>query len=52
MDKIGLGIGILSGLGLGFLIGSEFSGSIITLIGAGLLLISLIGMIVSSLRKK
>jgi hypothetical protein len=51
MDKIGLGIGIVGGLGLGMLVGSELSGSTITLIGAGLVVISLIAMIVFSLRK-
>ncbi|HMA83553.1 MAG TPA: hypothetical protein VKP59_04925 [Candidatus Thermoplasmatota archaeon] len=51
MDKIGLGIGIISGLGLGLLLGSELSGSTVTLVGGGLVVISLIAMIVFSLRK-
>jgi len=51
MDKIGLGIGIISGLGLGMLLGSELSGSTVTLVGGGLVVISLIAMIVFSLRK-
>lgn len=51
MNKIGLGIGVLGGLGLGLLLGSEFSGSTITLIGAGLMALSIIAMIVLSLRK-
>jgi len=52
MDKIGLGIGIIAGLGLGLLVGSELSGSTITLVGAGLVVISLIAMVAGSLRKK
>lgn len=51
MDKIGLGIGIIGGLGLGLLLGSELSGSAITLAGAGLIIISLVLLIVFSLRK-
>jgi len=51
MDKKGLSIGIIGGLGLGLLLGSELSGSTITLVGAGLVVISLIAMIVFSLRK-
>ena len=44
MDKIGLIIGIIAGIGLGLLIGSEYSGSNITIIGAALVLISLVSM--------
>jgi len=51
MDKIGLSVGILGGLGLGMLLGSELSGSTITLVGAGLVVLSLIAMIAFSLRK-
>ena len=35
MDKIGLSIGIISGIGLGLLLGSEYSGSNITILGDG-----------------
>jgi hypothetical protein len=52
IDTIGLLIGIIGGLGLGLMLGSEFSGSNITLIGAGLVVISIISIIVQSLRNK
>lgn len=51
MDKMEVGIGVLGGLGLGLLLGSEFSGSTITLIGAGLMVLFIIAMIVLSVRK-
>jgi hypothetical protein len=51
MDKKGAGIGIIGGLGLGLLIGSELTGSTITLVGAGLVVIALISMILLSIRK-
>ena len=44
MEKNGLIIGILGGLGLGLFVGSEYSGSNITLLGAILVLLSLISM--------
>lgn len=44
MDKKGLGIGIIGGMGLGLLVGSEFSGSGITIVGAILIVVSLISM--------
>jgi len=44
MNKIGLGIGVIGGIGLGLLLGSEFSGSNITILGAILVVISLISM--------
>ena len=44
MEKKAFGIGVIGGIGLGLLIGSELSGSIITLIGAGLIVISLFSM--------
>ena len=46
MEKCGLGIGVLGGIGLGLLLGSEFSGSNVTILGAILLAISLISMVV------
>jgi len=49
MNKIGLGIGVIGGIGLGLLLGSEFSGSNITIFGAILVVISLISMGVSYL---
>jgi hypothetical protein len=42
MDKKGLFIGIIGGIGLGILLGSEFSGRNITIIGAILLVISIV----------
>ena len=44
MDKSGLGIGVIGGIGLGLLLGSEFSGSNVTILGAILVVISLISM--------
>ncbi len=52
MDKFGLGIGVIGGLGLGLLLGSEFSGAYITIFGAILIVISLISMGVLSYKKK
>ena len=52
MDKSGLGIGIIGGLGLGLLLGSDFSGSYVTIFGAILVVISLISMGVLSYKKK
>ena len=52
MEKLGLGIGIVGGLGLGLLLGSEFSGSYVTYFGAILVGISLISMGVLSYKKK
>ena len=42
MDKGGIGVGIIGGIGLGLLLGSEFSGSNVTIFGAILVVISLI----------
>ena len=52
MDKNGLSIGIIAGLGLGLLLGSEFSGSNVTILGAILVLISLVSMGVLSYKEK
>jgi len=52
MDKNGLGIGVIGGIGLGLLLGSEFSGSSITILGAILVVISLISMSVLSYKGK
>jgi hypothetical protein len=52
MEKSGLGIGVLGGLGLGLLLGSEFSGSYATIFGAVLVVITLISMGVLSYKKK
>lgn len=52
MDKTGLSIGIIGGLGLGLLLGSEFSGRYITILGAVLVIISLVAMGVLSYKGK
>ena len=52
MDKSGLGIGVIGGIGLGLLLGSEFSGSYVTIFGAILVVISLISMGILSYKKK
>ena len=52
MKDLGLGISIIGGLGLGLLLGSEFSGSYVTIFGAILLVISLISMGFLSYKKK
>ena len=44
MNKSGLGIGVIGGIGLGLLLGSEYSGSNITILGAILVVISIISM--------
>ncbi len=52
MEKLGLRIGVIGGLGLGLLLGSEFSGSYVKYFGAILMVISLISMGVLSYKKK
>ena len=52
MVKFGLSIGIIGGIGLGLLLGSEFSGSNVTILGAILVVISLISMGVMSYKGK
>jgi hypothetical protein len=52
MEKVGLGIGVIGGLGLGLLLGSEFPGSYVTYLGAILVVIMLISMGVLSYKKK
>ncbi len=52
MVKCGLCIGVIGGIGLGLLLGSEFSGSSVTILGAILVLISLISMGVMSYKGK
>jgi hypothetical protein len=43
-EKIRLSEGIIGGIGLGLMLGSEFSGKYITILGAVLVIISLISM--------
>jgi len=52
MDKNGLSIGIISGIGLGLMLGSEFSGRYIVILGAILIVISLISMGILSIKVK
>ena len=52
MEKIGLAIGVLGGVGLGLLLGSEFSGRYSTIIGAILVIISIITIIVLSYKSR
>lgn len=44
ITRTGFGIGVLGGCGLGLLLGSEFSGSFVTLGGSGLLAFTLVYM--------
>jgi hypothetical protein len=52
MEKEGLSIGVIGGIGLGLLLGSEFSGSNVTILGAILVVISLVAMGVLSYKGK
>lgn len=52
MDKFGLSIGVIGGIGLGLLLESEFSSSYITIIGAIVIIISLISMGIFSYKGK
>jgi len=52
MDKSGVSVGVIGGIGLGLLLGSEFSGSNVTILGAILVVISLLSMGVLSYKKK
>ena len=52
IGKLGVALGVIGGVGLGLMLGSEFSESYTTYIGAGLVLISIVAMVVQSLRAK
>jgi hypothetical protein len=52
IDTLGFLIGALGGIGFGVLIGSEFSGRMITLGGALLLSVCLVAMILLRIKKK
>jgi len=52
IDKTGLSIGIIGGIGLGLMLGSEFTGRFITILGAILIIISLISMGIFSYKGK
>lgn len=51
MNRTGVAIGVAGGLGLGLLLGSEFSGRIVTIAGAAIMTVSIILMIVLSAGK-
>jgi len=48
MDKTGLLVGIIGGVGLGLLLGSEYSSRYFTILGAILVIISIFSMSVLS----
>jgi len=52
MDKAALFIGILGSLGLGILLGSELHGRYVTIVGASIVIISLISMAALSLGQR
>jgi len=52
MDKTGLSVGIIGGIGLGLMLGSEFSGRYITIIGAILVIISIVSIGLLSYKTK
>ena len=52
MDKIGLSVGIIGGVGLGLMLGSEFSGRYITILGAILVIISIVSIGLLSYKTK
>ena len=52
MEKTGLSVGIIGGIGLGLMLGREFSSRYVTLLGAGLVIISIVSICVLSYRGK
>jgi len=52
MEKTGLSIGVIGGIGLGLLLGSEFSGRYITILGAILVIISIVSISLLSYKAK
>jgi len=52
MEKKGYVIGIIGGIGLGLLLGSEYPYRYITLIGAVLIIISILSTIIFSNKQK
>jgi len=52
MEKTGLSTGIIGGIGLGLLLGSEFSGTYITILGAVFVIISLVNIGLLSYKAK
>jgi len=52
MEKTGLPVGIIGGIGLGLMLGSEYYGRYATLLGAGLTIISIASICILSYRGK
>lgn len=52
MNKTGLSVGIIGGIGLGLLLGSEYPGRNITILGAILVVISIIVIGVLSYKER
>jgi len=52
MERTGLSIGIIGGIGLGLMLGSEFSGRYITILGAILVIISIVSIGLLSYKAK
>jgi len=52
LDKIGLTVGIIGSIGLGLMLGREFSSRYVTLLGAGLVIISIASICILSYRGK
>jgi len=51
MDNTAIVIGVAGGLGLGLLLGNEFAGTFITILGALLIVVSLGSMVLLSSNK-
>ena len=52
LDRMESTLGIIGGSGLGLLVGSEYSGTYVTLLGAGLILIFLVALGILSYQTK
>jgi len=52
IEKMGLPVGIIGGIGFGLMLGSEFSGRYITILGAILVIISIVSIGLSSYKTK
>lgn len=52
MNKVGLSVGVIGGIGLGLLLGSEYPGRNITILGAILVIISIVAIGVLSYKER
>ncbi|MFC1787459.1 hypothetical protein ACFLY8_05460 [Halobacteriota archaeon] len=52
LDRMESIMGIIGGSGLGLLVGSAYSGTYVTLLGAGLMLIFIVALVVLSYKGK